>query len=164
VRLALARYQPHSLPGVELSHAVLADFAQLTPDRSAVVSINPANPKTARVFVGGVAPEGPQLPKITVSVERRMAQVTSDLGWEPAPETVVTVVQDPPGSGDIDEVLWAGTLTFAKTPPKDTYRVVVREYEVLPVDPVLVRVLGQFHQFAERLVYAAIIPYDFPNR
>ena len=33
VRLALARYQPNSMAGVELSRIVLADFAQLTPDQ-----------------------------------------------------------------------------------------------------------------------------------
>lgn len=33
IRLALARYQPDSLPGVHLSRVTLADFAQLVPDR-----------------------------------------------------------------------------------------------------------------------------------
>jgi hypothetical protein len=37
LRLALARYQPDSLPGLELSRMVLADFVQLAPNRSAGV-------------------------------------------------------------------------------------------------------------------------------
>ena len=53
--------------------AVLADFVQLAPDRSAVLSIDPANPKTARVFVGGLTPEGPRPLRYAVTVERRMA-------------------------------------------------------------------------------------------
>ena len=31
MRLALARYQPNSLPGVELSRVVLTDFLQVAP-------------------------------------------------------------------------------------------------------------------------------------
>ena len=84
VRLVLVRYQPHSLPGTELSKVVLADFAQLAPDRSAALSVNPADSRQARVFVGGLAPEGPTRPVITVTVECRMAHVVSDMGWEPA--------------------------------------------------------------------------------
>jgi hypothetical protein len=163
VRMALARYQPHSLPGVELSHAVLADFIQLSPDRSAVLSIDPADPKTARVFVGGLTPEGPQPLVFSVNVERRIADVYSDVGWEPAPTSVVTVVEDAPGSGSPDEVLWAGTVKFKQTSPPDQFRVVIREYEVLPVDPTLLNTIVVVNQFEKRLMYAAIIPYDFPH-
>ncbi len=38
VRLALARYQRHSITGCELSRVVLADFAQLSPTRSVTVT------------------------------------------------------------------------------------------------------------------------------
>jgi hypothetical protein len=34
VRLALVRYQPHALVASKVSRVVLADFAQLTPDRA----------------------------------------------------------------------------------------------------------------------------------
>lgn len=163
VRMALARYQPHSLPGVELSHAVLADFVQLAPDRSAVLSIDPANPRTALLFVGGLVPEGPQPVSFEVTIEQRLANVYSDAGWETAPASVATVVQDPPSSGNPDEVLWAGTITFARMPPPDQYRVVVREYETLPVDPTMIRRFPIVTQFGRRLVYAAIIPFDFPK-
>jgi hypothetical protein len=163
VRMALARYQPHALPGVELSHAVLADFVQLAPDRSAVLSIDPANPRTARLFVGGLVPDGPQQASFEVTVERCLANVYSDAGWETAPVSVATVVQDPPSSGNPDEMLWAGTIAFARMPPPDEYRVVVREYELLPIDPTLIRRLPRVTQYGRRLVYAAIIPFDFPK-
>jgi hypothetical protein len=163
VRMSLARYQPHSLPGVELSHAVLADFVQLAPDRSAVLSIDPANPKTARMFVGGLVPEGPQPVEYVVTVEQRMAGVHSDAGWEQAPTSAVTVVEDAAGSGNPDEVLWAGTVTFKQMPKPDQYRVVIREYEKLPVDPTVVQAVANLTQYGERVVYAAIIPYDYPR-
>ena len=163
VRMALARYQPHALPGVELSHAVLADFVQLAPDRSAVMSIDPANPRTARLFVGGLVSEGPQQASFEVTVERRLANVYSDAGWETAPASVATVVEDPPSSGNPDEMLWAGRIAFARMPPPDQYRVVVREYEMLPIDPTLIRRLPTVTQYGRRLVYATIIPFDFPK-
>lgn len=39
IRLALARYQPNSLPGLHLSRVTLADFAQLVPDRMTYVHL-----------------------------------------------------------------------------------------------------------------------------
>jgi hypothetical protein len=117
VRLALARYQPRSIPGAELSHVVLADFAQLSPDRSAAVSVDPSDPRTARVFVGGLAPIGPNRSFFTVSVERRLGKVESDLAWEAAPPGVVSVVEDAPAPGQPDAVLWSGSVVFS-SPPK----------------------------------------------
>lgn len=99
----------------------------------------------------------------SVNVERRMAGVYSDVGWEPAASSVATVVEDTPGSGSPDEVLWAGTVRFKAMPPPDQFRVVIREYEMLPVDPTAVTTIAVVNQFERRLVYAAIIPYDFPQ-
>jgi hypothetical protein len=167
VRLALARHQPHSLPGVELSHVVLADFAQLTPDRSATVTIDTADPSRARVFIGGVGPEGPRHNTIEVAVEQRMKNVISDVGWEPAPPEVVTVTPDAPGSEAPDVLLWSGTVKFTKPPKRGQYRVVVREYESLPGDSLMLlprkaKLIKIPVSYSQRLVYAAILPYDFP--
>lgn len=41
VRLALARYQPDSIPGLELSRVVLADFGQVPPQRTVTVTPDP---------------------------------------------------------------------------------------------------------------------------
>lgn len=158
VRLALARYQSHSIQGVELSRVVLADFVQLSPDRSAVLSINPAVPTGARVFVGGLAPQGPTTSILTVTVEQRMARVLTDMGWETAPATSVTVLEDSPAPNQPASILWSGTITFAKTPEAGNYRVVVREFERIPIyNPA-----STVADYGQRLVYAAIIPYDPP--
>ena len=155
VRLALARYQTHSIQGVELSRVVLADFTQLTPDRSAVVTIDPGNPKTGRVFVGGLAPDGPTKNYVTVTVERRLPTILTDLGWEPVPFPDVTVAQDvatpQPGS-----VLWSGKVQFPDTPAPGQYRIVIREFEVLPD-----HTPGAIASSDARLVYASIVPYDY---
>jgi hypothetical protein len=161
VHLAMARYQPSSLPSVELSHVVLADFVQIAPDRSAVVSIDPADPRRARVFIGGNSPQGPNRSIFYVTVEQKMANIVSDLAWNPAPSNVVTVTEDSPAPVQPDAVLWSGTVLFAAAPPAGQFRVVIKECEQIPRDPspqeVKSTVLGQ------RVVYASIIPFDFPS-
>jgi len=158
VRLALARYQSHSIQGVELSRVVLADFVQVAPDRSAVLSIDPAVPTRARVFVGGLAPQGPASSILTVTVEQRMARVLTDMGWEPAPASAVTVAEDSPAPNQPASVLWSGTVLFAKKPEAGSYRVVIREFERIPIYNGEAGTV----EFGQRLVYAAIIPYDPP--
>jgi hypothetical protein len=161
VRLALARFQPHSIAGTELSRVVLADFAQLTPDRSAALTMDPADPQTARLFVGGIAPEGPTRSFITVTIEQRRAGVGGDLGWEPAPMSVARVTEDMPAPSDPDSVLWRGTIRLTKAAAAGHLRVVVREFELLLADP-LAGAVSDTPNYAERLVYASIIPWNFP--
>jgi hypothetical protein len=157
VRLALLRYQPHSITGVECSPVVLADFAQLVPDRSAVLSLDSSDNRAARLYVGGLGPDAPTGNVVTVTVESRIPHVTSDAGWEAAPNSVVAVTEDVPAPNLPGSVLWAGSIVFQKTPPSGSFRVVVREYEQIPVD---VTLIGD--NLGVRLVYAATIPYDFP--
>jgi hypothetical protein len=156
VRLALARYQPHSIEGVELSKVVLADYAQLAANRAAVISIDPADPRKANVFVGGIAPEAPTQSGIEVTVQRRLAHATSDL----------TVAENAPDATEADAVLWSGTISFAKRPPRGQFRIVIREFERLPVavdGPIaLTRSIIREPRYGERLVYLAIVNYDFP--
>lgn len=159
VRMALARYQSHSIQGVELSRVVLADFVQLSPDRSAVVSINPATPGTARVFVGGLAPQGPASPLLTVTVERRMPNALTDMGWEAAPSSAVTIQEDSPAPDQPGSVLWSGSVTFQSPPASDEFRIVVRECERIRI---YTGTTGGTPEYGQRLVYAAIIPYDYP--
>lgn len=160
VRLAFARYQSHSIQGVELSNVVLADFAQLAPDRSSVLSVNPADPRNARLFVGGLAPTGPYTPTIQVTVETRARNIASDLDWKPASAAAVTVTEDAPAPAGPNAVLWSGSIVFAKTPPHGQFRVVVREFENILADAASTK-LTDPPVIAQRLVYAAILAYDY---
>ncbi|SHF56823.1 hypothetical protein [Streptoalloteichus hindustanus] len=88
VRLALARYQPQSLPGVELSRVVLADFAQVPPTREVRLRPLPGDPNLFQLVVDGAPPESvprPGLP-VRVDVERRIPGTQDELGWAPLPE------------------------------------------------------------------------------
>jgi hypothetical protein len=160
LRLALARYQSHSITGVELSPVALADFVQLAPDRSAVLSINPVDPRKARLFVGGLAPLGPLNSVIQASIETRANNISSDLDWKPAAPADVTVTEDNPAPAEPNAVLWSGSIQFAKTPPVGRFRVVVREFETLPVDAASQKITDP-PGTGQRLVYASIIGYDY---
>lgn len=102
IRLALARYQPNSvveppLPpnpqrDVHLSPVVLADFAQLTPDRSA--TLQRISRTELQLTVSGVGIEhgaGVQANEVRVTVETRRAGIADpDLGWAPLRGATVT--------------------------------------------------------------------------
>jgi hypothetical protein len=161
VRLALARYQPHSIPGVELSHVALADFAQLTPDRSAALTVDLAEPRSARLVVAGLAPDGPTRSYITATVQVRRSDVPGDLGWQSASPADVQVTEDSPAPSQPESVLFAATVRFASRPPPGRFRLVVREFEVLQVDPPPTAISDK-PEFGARLVYASILPFDYP--
>jgi hypothetical protein len=59
VRLALVRYQPHSLPNMKVSRVSMAEFAQVLPRRRAVVKINGPS---VQVSMHGIVPaHGPMM-------------------------------------------------------------------------------------------------------
>ncbi|MGA7814670.1 hypothetical protein [Caballeronia sp.] len=160
LRLALARYQSHSIQGVELSPIALADFVQLAADRSAVLSINPGDPRNARLFVGGLAPVGPIASSLKISIEKRASNISSDLDWTAAAASDVTVTEDAPPPLEPSTVLWSGSIRFAKPPSPGRFRVVIREFENIAMDAAS-QVITDPPSVGQRLVYAAIIPYDF---
>ena len=161
VRLALARYQPRSIPGAELSHVVLADFAQLTSDRSLTVTVDPADPRSARVVAAGLAPDGPTRSYFSAAVEVRRTDVPGDLGWQPASPAAVKVAEDSPPPSQPESVLFAATVRFASRPPPGQFRLVVREFEVMQIDPPPT-VTSDKPEFGARLVYASVLPFDYP--
>jgi hypothetical protein len=147
VRLALARYQPHALVEAKLSRVVLADFAQLTPERAATVTADPYNPGHLRVSVSGPAPHprpGAELMRtpaderrtaISVSVQRRDAAIESDLAWVASSDFAVTA--DPASETDPDFILWTGAVRFVgavETLKADHYRLLIEEHEILAAD------------------------------
>ncbi len=69
VRLAVARYQPHSLPGLELSPPAICDFTQLPPERTMTVS----RPDDSNVRVTVTGPIGLRTPINRAGVEGRKA-------------------------------------------------------------------------------------------
>lgn len=131
VRLALARYQPQALPGAELSHVVLAEFAQLAPDRTATVVFAPAQGALQVSVVGNgyaLTADGKTFGGIEVTVERRDRQIPGELGWQaadaPQPLPVVSL--------DGGEIRWTGPVTLPVPRGSEPMRLVIREYDQLP--------------------------------
>jgi hypothetical protein len=140
VRLALARYQPNSIPDAERSTIVLADMVQLAPDRTVSLISNAAERDQLTVTVAGVTyrdittPNVPTRPPITALVEVSLEQRTvpgtqDDLGWTPAdPALQPQPALDPL----VAPLLWNGRVTLPTPRTPNQFRLVVKEFEQLP--------------------------------
>ena len=166
VRLALVRYQPDALLDAKVSRVVLADFAQLTPDRSAVVTCDPHHPRRLNVVVSGVAPVGPAPPsggratQIGVRVQERDPQVPGELGWRDAPAETATVTPavDGPAPGRPNIAMWAGSVTFAERPEAGRFRLQIEEHERVASGDAIVT--GSRQRARGRLIYAESFELD----
>jgi hypothetical protein len=134
VRLALARYQPHSLTGVHLSRVALADFMQLTPDRS--VSVTALSPSLRQVTLSGRAYSAtahrPSPGRVRVTVERLRAGVTDpNLKWTTVAQRQYNAVYNlnPVVITDENLVQWSGPVSLPPGNP-GPLRLVIEEIEL----------------------------------
>lgn len=183
VRLVVARYQPHALPGKELSPPVVCDFTQLPPERTMTVSrpddrnvrVTVSGPiglrdrvKRNAEFEGILPPAGPyplgdadltnivaQNRRVFASVERRLAGAISDLDWDVVHRQELSI-----GGVSADgEWAWTGVVpTGAAIGPAtpgnvDEWRVTVEEHEGIEADPVSLDTSGPLTK-EWRLIYA----------
>jgi hypothetical protein len=137
VRLAVARFQPESIAGVHLSSAVLTDFVQIVPERTATYDL-------ANVVAGGdvdVTLEGPGHDEgdwarngRTIVVARLEARehgdtsTTEPLGWTAIDSVLLERTQGPSNM-----VRWAGSLDLPTPLPKPL-RVSILEAQLLRAD------------------------------
>ena len=89
VRLVLARYQPHALPGFELSTTVAPGFSQLNPDRTLIVrpkkiQRNGSEEDGISITIWGIPNPGglAGANEFEVYLERGNYSGTESLGWE----------------------------------------------------------------------------------
>ena len=151
VRLALARYQVNSIRGAHLSPVVLADFAQLVPDRTASVVNNPKDANQVLVSVAGVSgTAGSQRSsRIEVEVEESNPAVGGELGWTPVQSRGrITLPR-------VNAQQWTGPVTLP-APSGKQHRLVIKEYEVFNVPNEADSSPGP--RLDERLVYADALP------
>ena len=151
VRLALARYQPRSMNGMHLSRVVLADFAQLLPDRAlSVVTVG----NMANLTLSGPSPVAGASPLNIVDVVLETSPADGgDMDWAPATDAVRLAgtyskgrgpgqVYARPTIGDRikvnpgalallrPEARWTGSLTLpAPNASRPRRRLTIREYE-----------------------------------
>lgn len=125
VRLALARYQPISITKVELSPVVLAQFAQLSPNRTATVVFNGTDPTKLTLTVSGLTypttSSYATRSEIDVLVQEKNPALQGDLAWS----TVATSTLPGAATGT-----WTGGITLPAARGSKPFRLVVREYEL----------------------------------
>lgn len=173
VRLALARYQPHSVQGMHLSRVVMTDFMQLAPDRTADVTVtdgvahvsvrgysgrNILATIPANVFLPGIEElggAGETTPNTTMrmALERRVPGIPGDLGWERV-GSEVTLAPQAVGY----HVAWSGSIGVqAAAGSPGQFRIVLTESETflrdyMQGDPIVSTSPLDFVR--ERVVYA----------
>ena len=141
IRLALVRYQEHSIPGCQVSSIALADFAQLLPDRSVTIVRDTTNCRTLHVKVLGSLNNPERTVSIagkesdlavtlpgncyTVKIHKPMA-LTDNGGFVWMEDDGFTITTKMP-AGQKD-VLWNGTVTWPNR-PCGKRRLVVMEHE-----------------------------------
>lgn len=139
VRLGLARFQPNAIEGCELSEIVATEFVQLTPDRSATVSVSAKGAeKLVRLEVVGQAPvrlhDGQELTRMIMRVDREVGVESGKESsvWEP----VVTA------DGKFEEVAlsclpegrnWSASAEY-KLSSASRYSIYIEEHEPILVD------------------------------
>ena len=155
VKLALARYQRYSLPGYELSPVVVADFVQLTPDRTATAVV--VGGKSATVTVTGqtyLNNAAATRATVTISLERATGTGDAVTGWTPVTaETDMTVVTPTAIMVSDPRTTWRGSVGLLGLSTDYTYRIVVREYEWFSA--------YETSSKRKRLVYAEALPLTF---
>jgi hypothetical protein len=153
IRLALARYQPHSLyraitgpdtlvdttrENVHLSRVILADFAQIAPDRFASITRDGANSALRHIAVTGYSysmasgNDGPAT--IEASLEKLRDGIdpaaAGELAWEPVDWNPVTLTTNAKIS-ITGTTTWTGDITLPDT--TKSYRLIIKEFEVFSV-------------------------------
>lgn len=147
-RLALARYQPHSIAGQHLSAVVFPDFTQLLAERTAAVtrlgrgsvSVSLRGPggytDNAHDLVPAMGMDA-DLQRLNLSrfavaqVERLPAGATTDLAWVPAGDEIRLGLSGPGGPAD---VRYAATVPVPAKGRDEQLRLALREYEIFETD------------------------------
>ncbi|GAA1287668.1 hypothetical protein [Saccharothrix xinjiangensis] len=127
VRLALARFQPRSVLGCHLSAAVTADFAQLAPDRSVVVT-GAGSTRSVQVTGPGatIGPGSGPRNEVRLTVERQLDGVTDPvLRWQPAGVGFTATLTDPTSATGV--LTWSGAVALPTG--AGPLRLVVEEFE-----------------------------------
>jgi hypothetical protein len=129
VRLALVRYQPGSLKGVEVSRVVQADFVQIAPNRVATLTFPSAT--TVHVTVTGYGYSEGQVEdfgdEVAVTVEEEIHGVTDpDLRWT-AVSSPVLLTSTFIGA---EELSWTGKVTLPAARGSRPFRIRIEEREI----------------------------------
>ncbi len=156
--MALVRFQPISLPNAHISRVVLADFAQLAPDRTVSLGFDPARPQEVTLSVHGLTYQRSQAMRepgqILVRVETLRPDVPKELGWVPTRDAAI----EPARIRRRGEApLWSGKITLPVARGRQPFRVVIQEFEGYAYQPAAPEARMARVTRAGRVVYAHAI-------
>jgi len=158
VRLALVRFQPISLPNAHVSRVVLADFAQLTPDRAVSLGFDPKRPQEVALTVNGLTYQRSEAMRepgqIFVRVETLRTDVPEELGWVPVRDVEIEE-EKVRRRGEVP--LWSGKITLPVARGTRPFRLVIQEFEGYAYQPAAAQARMARVTRAGRLVYAHAI-------
>ena len=169
IRLALARYQPNSIRGKELSRVVLADFIQLLPERTVTFASATDEADTFQLTVQGSTyfssvwnpgpleavdmddhdhfadPDPPETfpPNlVTVRLEQRVPGALDEAGWQPASEGEIKEESGVTADSPTPPpggALWTGQVSLPSSRGSGQFRVAIIEEERLLNDTRIVK-------------------------
>lgn len=133
IRLGLVRYQPNSVKNAFVSRVVLADFAQIAPDRLMTIGPDAGNPRKIGVAIAGITFNKSEAQTdggdFEVSVETRRSDISDpELGWVPVPDADIQLLAHKI-TDMAAPILWSGVITLPEPRGSRPYRLVVKEYE-----------------------------------
>jgi len=149
VRLALARYQPDSVSGLELSPVSIVDVVQLEPDRSATVRFSnlPKTPSretatvtlTGRSYIANEAGPGPGTAVVILERYDGPAPKGDARMFNPHASAAWTEVARSTMRGQLDQrepglATWTGSVTVDKNRQGKYFRIVIEEFERIRTD------------------------------
>ena len=131
VKLALVRYQPASLAGIELSRVAQVDFIQLTPNRSMGLTYPTVSEVNVEVIGPGYLATAKRPTPDTMRAYLQLKAVETsdpDLQWiiDPA-EPTGTLLSVASSSETL--TVWKGTVKLPKARGTVPYRILVAEFE-----------------------------------
>lgn len=158
VRLAVVRYQPDSIDGLEISRASLADFAQLAPERT--VTLVRQGTDAVDITVAGATHRSPIDPdnpgagrgnRFVATLQTRLPGTADDAGWI-ASETALAII--PLAEAADGAALWQVRLALPPGVAPGAARVLIEERESYEA----VDFTTDSRMRTERTVFAEAIP------
>jgi hypothetical protein len=143
VRLALVRYQPQSVADAHLSRVVLAEFAQLLPDRAASITFDPIDLTSLDLAITGLTYSGPGSVVMTVTLQTQPSG-GGDQAWVP----LVILTLTPTNLGGPD-TLWTTQIVLPAPRGSRPFRLLIEEFEFYIKD--------HPENLQKRLVYADVL-------
>ena len=132
IRLALVRYQPNSLEDAHISRVILADYVQLSPDRS--LSVVPVGRSltdmvvtlSGLTYMRNTAGSGPGVARVFVEERDPTRGAADELGWK---EVAGPISLNPLPTQNPIFAIWQRTVTLpsARTPATSASRRAVRD-------------------------------------